>query len=173
MMMSGKRGNIMYKYQIEALRKLIKACDIAFEVEDYIVIKLPIHMVFLATEVDYISFLGFKKEYVKELGVNFIDILWSKTGKSPEDESLVLNQVKDLTFYTEDIDDPEVPEEMEIEDYLVYDNKLYEKTIRRIFDVLLKKVKIHWDYENSERELLTCEDKGLFVLNLSTTIHFN
>lgn len=150
----------MFKYQIDALEKLIIYNSVdTFLVEDYTVIKIEIG--------NFKAYIGFKSETCSSLKYEAIVKLKDNHTDDPERiKELVTNNIVDLMLRTSDPDNPEGVEEITADDFesnFIESNEF--KTIRnRILKFLKNTPEVHWDYDDSDRELLTCDDPDIFAL---------
>ena len=150
----------MFKYQIDALEKLIIYNSVdTFLVEDYTVIKIE--------RGNFKAYIGFKSEICSLLKYEAIVKLKDNHTDDPEKiKELVTNNIVDLMLRTSDPDNPEGVEEITADDFesnFIESNEF--KTIcNRILKFLKNTPEVHWDYDDSDRELLTCDDPDIFAL---------
>lgn len=150
----------MFKYQIDALEKLIIYNSVdTFLVEDYTVIKI---------EMDNLkAYVGFKSEIGSSLKYEAIVRLKDNYTDDPERvKELVTNNIVDLMLRTSDLHNPEEVEEITEDDFesnFAEPNE-FKIICNRIFRFLKNTPKVHWDYDDSDRELLTCDDSDIFTL---------
>lgn len=150
----------MFKYQIDALEKLIIHNSVdTFLVEDYTVIKIEMY--------NLKAYIGFRSEIGSSLKYEAIVKLKDNHTDDPERvKELVTNNIVDLMLRTSDLHNPEEIEEITADDF---ESNFVEpsefKIIRsRIFRFLKNTPEVHWDYDDSDRELLTCDDPDIFAL---------
>lgn len=150
----------MFKYQIDALEKLIIYNSVdTFLVENYTVIKIEMY--------NLKAYVGFKSEIGSSLKYEAIVKLKDNHTDDPERvKELVTNNIVDLMLRTSDLHNPEAVEEITVDDFesnFVEPNEF--KIIRsRIFRFLKNTPEVHWDYDDSDRELLTCDNPDIFAL---------
>lgn len=150
----------MFKYQIDALEKLIIYNSVdTFLVEDYTVVKIEMG--------NFRAYVGFKSEigsYLKYEAI--VKLKYNHTDDPERVKELVTNNIVDLMLRTSDLDNPEEVEEITADNYesdFIESNEF--KTIRsRILRFLKNTPEVHWDYDDSDRELLTCDDPDIFAL---------
>lgn len=150
----------MFKYQIDALEKLIIHDSVdTFLVEDYTVIKIE--------RGNFTAYVGFKSEIGSSLKYEAIVKLKDNHTDDPERiKELITNNVVDLMLRTSDPDNPEGVEKITADDFesnFVESNE-FKKIRDRIFKFLKNTPEVHWDYDDSDRELLTCDDPDIFAL---------
>lgn len=150
----------MFKYQIDALEKLIIYNSVdTFLVEDYTVIKIEMY--------NLKAYVGFRSEIGSSLKYEAIVKLKDNHTDDPKRvRELVTNNIVDLMLRTSDLHNPEAIEEITVDDFesnFVESNEF--KIIRsRILKFLKNTPEVHWDYDDSDRELLTCDDPDIFAL---------
>ena len=150
----------MFKYQIDALEKLIIYDSVdTFLVEDYTVIKIE--------KGNFTAYVGFKSEHCSALKYEAIIKLKDNHTDDPERvKELITNNIVDLMLRTSDPESPEEVEEVTADNY--QSDFIKSNEFKRIRDRILKFLKntpeVHWDYDDSDRELLTCDDPDIFAL---------
>ena len=151
----------MFKYQIDALEKLIIYDSVdTFLVEDYTVIKIE--------KGNFTAYVGFKSSEIGSL-LKYEAIVKLKDNHTDDPErvkELVTSNIVDLMLRTSDPESPEEVEEVTVDNYQsdFIESNEFKIICNRIFKFLKNTPKVHWDYDDSDRELLTCDDPDIFVL---------
>lgn len=150
----------MFKYQIDALEKLIIYNSVdTFLVEDYTVIKIEMYSLK--------AYVGFKSEIGSSLKYEAIVKLRDNHTDDPERvKELVTSNIADLMLRTSDLNNPEGVEEITADDFesnFVESNE-FKIICNRIIRFLKNTPEVHWDYDDSDRELLTCDNPDIFAL---------